>query len=320
VLGNLRSVLLPGGDTIEYVIDAQNRRIGKLINGTLVQGFLYQDQLNPVAELDGTGQVVSRFVYGTKPHVPDYMIKGGVTYRLVTDHLGSVRLVVDVSSGAVVQRIDYDAFGRVTQDSNPGFQPFGFAGGIYDIHTGLVRFGARDYDAFTGRWTTKDPIKFLGGGPNLYGYVLHDPVNLIDLTGLYPIPGQIITGLFVGWGAYGLIAGGATFVAASPALGAVLLTAGVLTAGFAATHVVAGIAGKPLRGAPKGPLEVAGMVLDDLAGGGCNYRRAGAVGDVAARAAVSTARAAKWVSDNVVLRHTIPAGSPVQLPPALQMP
>jgi YD repeat-containing protein len=88
VLGNLRSVLLPGGDTIEYVIDAQSRRIGKRINGSLVQGFLYQDQLNPVAELDGAGQVVSRFVYGTRPHVPDYMIKGGVTYRLVADHLG----------------------------------------------------------------------------------------------------------------------------------------------------------------------------------------------------------------------------------------
>jgi len=36
-------------------------------------------------------------------------------------------------------------------------QPFGFAGGIYDPDTGLVRFGARGYDAETGRWTAKDP-------------------------------------------------------------------------------------------------------------------------------------------------------------------
>jgi RHS repeat-associated protein len=184
VLGNLRSVTLPGGDTIDYVIDAQSRRIGKRINGSLVQGFLYQDQLNPVAELDGTGQVVSRFVYGTRPHVPDYMVKGGVVYRLVTDHLGSVRLVVDISTGAIAQRIDYDAFGRVTQDSNPGFQPFGFAGGIYDTDTGLVRFGARDYDAFTGRWTAKDPILFKGGSSNLYAYALEDPVNWLDPDGM----------------------------------------------------------------------------------------------------------------------------------------
>ncbi|MGH8589241.1 MAG: hypothetical protein ACREXX_07855 [Gammaproteobacteria bacterium] len=31
-------------------------------NGFLVQGFLYQDQLRPIAELDGNNQVVSRFV------------------------------------------------------------------------------------------------------------------------------------------------------------------------------------------------------------------------------------------------------------------
>jgi RHS repeat-associated protein len=195
VLGNLRTVTLPGGDTIEYMIDAQSRRVGKRINGSLVQGFLYQDQLNPVAELDGAGQVVSRFVYGTRPHVPDYMIEGGVTYRIVSDHLGSVRLVVNVSTGAVVQRIDYDAFGRVTQDSNPGFQPFGFAGGIYDEHTQLVRFGARDYDAFTGRWTAKDPIGFDGESPSLYVYANNDPIGLIDPDGSIAIPPILAAGI-----------------------------------------------------------------------------------------------------------------------------
>ncbi|MBT9098538.1 hypothetical protein KFZ76_12595 [Methylovulum psychrotolerans] len=47
------------------------------------------------------------------------------------------------------------AWGNITQDTNPGFQPFGYAGGLYDRHTKLVRFGARDYDAETGRWTGK---------------------------------------------------------------------------------------------------------------------------------------------------------------------
>ena len=106
-----------------------------------------QNQLNPVAELDGTGAVVSRFVYGTKANVPDYLIKGGVTYRIVSDHLGSPRLLINTTDGTVAQRIEYDAFGNITQDTNPGFQPFGFAGGLYDQHTGLTRFGARDYDA-----------------------------------------------------------------------------------------------------------------------------------------------------------------------------
>jgi uncharacterized protein RhaS with RHS repeats len=47
-----------------------------------------------------------------------------------------------------------------------------------------VRFGARDYDPETGRWTAKDPIGFAGGDTNLYGYVANDPVNWVDPLGL----------------------------------------------------------------------------------------------------------------------------------------
>jgi len=184
VLGNLLSVQLPNGTQIDYVIDGKNRRIGKKVNGQLVQGFLYQGSLNPIAELDGNGNVVSRFVYGSKSNVPDYMLKNGNTYRILSGHLGSPKLVIDISDGSVVQRMDYDAFGNVIFDSNPGFQPFSFAGGVYDPDTKLIRFGARDYDAQTGRWTAKDPILFDGGDTNLFGYVLGDPVNFLDLNGL----------------------------------------------------------------------------------------------------------------------------------------
>jgi RHS repeat-associated protein len=186
VLGNLRSATLPGGTRIEYLVDAANRRIGKRVDGILRQGLLYGGRFTPVAELDGAGQVVSRFVYATHPHVPDYMEKDGRTYRLVHDHLGSVRLVVDAETGEVKQRLDYDPWGRVVHDSDPGFQPFGFAGGLYDADAGLVRFGARDYDPQTGRWTAKDPIGFAGGDTNLYGYVFADPVNLVDPSGRTP--------------------------------------------------------------------------------------------------------------------------------------
>ncbi|MDG4555805.1 MAG: RHS repeat-associated core domain-containing protein [Candidatus Contendobacter sp.] len=183
LLGHLRQVILPDGKTLDYLIDGQNRRIGKKINGALRQGFLYQDGLRPVAELDGNHQIVSRFVYADG-NAPEYLIKSGQTYRIVKDHRGSPRLVLDATSGQVAQRLDYDVWGRVTLDTNPGFQPFGFAGGLYDRDTGLVRFGARDYDPETGRWTAKDPILFEGGDTNLYAYVQNDPVNWVDPEGL----------------------------------------------------------------------------------------------------------------------------------------
>ncbi|HEX6369730.1 MAG TPA: colicin E5-related ribonuclease [Longimicrobium sp.] len=182
-LGSLTAVRLPEGTQVEYVIDAAGRRIGKKVNGALVQGFLYGTGLNPVAELDPAGNVVARFVYATQGNVPDYVERDGRRYRVVTDQLGSVRLVVDAATGQVVQRLDYDAFGQVVRDTRPGFQPFGFAGGLTDGHHALVRFGARDYDPQAGRWTRPDPRGFSGGSTNLYGYAANDPVNRVDPNG-----------------------------------------------------------------------------------------------------------------------------------------
>jgi RHS repeat-associated protein len=189
------SVELADGTLVEYIVDGTNRRIGKKVNGSLAQGFLYRNQLNPIAELDSANNVVNRFIYASRLTVPDYMEKGANRYRIISDHLGSVRLVVDVDTGTVIQQIDYDEFGHITSDTNPGFQPFGFAGGLYDIHTQMVRFGVRDYDSETGRWTCKDPILFSGGDSNLYGYVLADPVNLIDPTGYVVLPDRLPTWL-----------------------------------------------------------------------------------------------------------------------------
>ena len=106
--------------------------------------------------------------------MPDVMTKGGVTSRIITDMLGSVRLVIDASTGAVAQRLDYDEFGLVLMDTSPGFQPFGFVGGFYDPDTGLTRFGVRDYDAEVGRWTGKDPI--------LVGPIFRHPRTLSSVT------------------------------------------------------------------------------------------------------------------------------------------
>ncbi|SFD53760.1 hypothetical protein SAMN02745724_04791 [Pseudoalteromonas denitrificans DSM 6059] len=60
-------------------------------------------------------------------------------------------MLVDASTGEIAQQLRYDEFGNILSDSNPGFQPFGFAGGIYEQATGLTRFGARDYDALSLR-------------------------------------------------------------------------------------------------------------------------------------------------------------------------
>ena len=174
--GNLRHVGLPDGRAIDYLVDSQNRRVAKKVNGAIVRRWLYKNQLQPAAEFDGSGTLLARYLDGVT-------IKSGTSYRVVSDHLGTPRLLVNSTSGTVAQRLDLDEWGQVAADTSPGFQVFGLAGGIYDPDTGLVRFGARDYDPLVGRWIAKDPILFSGGDTNLYGYVLGDPINKFDAAG-----------------------------------------------------------------------------------------------------------------------------------------
>ncbi|MGA7314967.1 MAG: RHS repeat-associated core domain-containing protein [Silvibacterium sp.] len=194
VLGNLTNVTLPTGKAITYVVDAENRRIGKKVSGSLVEGFLY-DGNRIVAQLNASNAIVSQFVYASGSASPDYMISGGVTYRIFPDQLGSPRFVVNTSTGAIAEQITYDEFGNVNSDTNPGFQPFGFAGGLYDGDTKLLRFGARDYNPSVGRWTAKDRIRFNGGDTNLYGYAAGDPINQFDPTGLGSITINFYSGI-----------------------------------------------------------------------------------------------------------------------------
>jgi RHS repeat-associated protein len=105
-----------------------------------------------------------------------------------------------------IKAISYGAFGNIITDTDPAFDiPFGFAGGLYDQNTKLVRFGCRDYDPDTGRWTAKDPILFAGGDTDLYGYCLSDPVNAVDPEGCFGVAGFGI-GVFMG-GYAGFVSG-----------------------------------------------------------------------------------------------------------------
>ena len=132
--------------------------------------------------------------------------------------LGSLRVVAD-SNGEVVKRIDYDSFGNIIAEINEAFEiPIGFAGGMHDRDTGLVRFGFRDYDPDVGRWTAKDPILFAGGDSDLYGYVLNDPINFYDPYGLIKW-GVVGKGALAAFGGGVAIAGGA--LASSTGVGAI---------------------------------------------------------------------------------------------------
>jgi len=182
-LGSLTQVVLPGADTVRYRHDGLGRRVERRQAGTPTRRWLYGDAVAPVVELDGADAVVARYVHGTWGHAPDLMLTPTAGHRVVTDHLGSVRMLVDTLTGAVVRHVQRTAWGVATLDTGSVTTSLGYAGGLTDPATGLVRFGARDHEPETGRWTTKDPIG-LAGGTNVYAYAANRPHRLVDPAGL----------------------------------------------------------------------------------------------------------------------------------------
>jgi len=182
--GELLQVDLPNGDVVSYDHDPLGRRIAKRLNGAIVEKYLWAGvNTHLLATYNSSDVLVSRFDYAGG-RMPISMTAGGSAYYLAYDQVGSLRAVTD-AAGSIIKRIDYDSYGNIISDSNPGFSvPFGFAGGLYDQETGLVRFGARDYDSTVGRWTAKDPLGFAAGDVSLFGYVLNDPVDFVDPEGL----------------------------------------------------------------------------------------------------------------------------------------
>lgn len=243
---------------IDHILDVQGRRIGKKVNGELKQAFVYESDLGIAAELDGRGQVVKQFIYGSKPNVPDYMITKEGKYRIYSDHLGSPRFIVDIATGKVKNEMNYDEFGNLIDCKYLGLVPFGFAGGLYDNDTGLVRFGVRDYDPMVGRWLSKDPIGFWGGQTNLYGYVMNDPINWIDPLGLSQE--QIDDGLFWIKGNYPELTNGVNATVTDSMLGKTLsLGDEGFTAGNRIYIDTGSIITKPMNDA-----DVVGMIAHEL--------------------------------------------------------
>jgi len=181
--GNLAGVTLPSGTVVDYILDGRHRRVAKKVNGTVTQKFLYADGLRPIAQLAADDSLVYQFLYAERSNAPSLIIGPSGTYRVVSNHLGSPRAIIDIATGASL-RSSYDEFGNVTSDTNPAFQPFAFAGGLYDSDTHLVHFGAREYDATLGRFTSRDPLGFGGGQANVYDYAANDPINFVDPSGL----------------------------------------------------------------------------------------------------------------------------------------
>ncbi len=110
------------------------------------------------------------------------LVSTATGYYYMRDHLGSVREMLD-SSGTIVARYSYDPYGRVTLVSGSNLATMQYTGDYVHQTSGLNLAKYRAYDASTGRWLSRDPIKERGG-LNLYEYCRDDATDVTDPSGL----------------------------------------------------------------------------------------------------------------------------------------
>jgi RHS repeat-associated protein len=134
-----------------------------------------------------TDAVWTFYYYAGSNRVAERVNTNGTTalYFLFTDHLGSTSVVVD-SSGAVVSRQLYRAFGAPSYSSGTDLTDYGYTGQRADDSIGLMYYNARWYDPTLGRFTQADTI--IPGADNpiawdRYAYTLNNPTKYSDPSG-----------------------------------------------------------------------------------------------------------------------------------------
>jgi RHS repeat-associated protein len=168
--------------TIEYIYDGNNQRIGKRIDGAVVERYVI-DRNQIALVFDGAGVQTHRYLYGTQVDQVLADETGVSTNWMLGDNQGSIRDVVD-GNGNLINHVVYDSFGQVQSQNNAGYDlRFGYTGREQDGETGLDYYRARYYDAGVGRFISEDPIGFTAGDANLTRYVFNSPVNGTDPSG-----------------------------------------------------------------------------------------------------------------------------------------
>jgi len=156
------------------------RRVVKDI-GAVTTHFLYDRAGRLIAEADGaTGAGTAEYVWLNG--IPLAFVRGGQTFFVHTDHLGTPQVLTD-AVGAIAWSAVYRPFGETAHVGGSVTFNLRFPGQYFDAETGLRYNWFRDYDPALGRYVQSDLIG-LRGGWNTFTYVVGNPVKLVDPEGL----------------------------------------------------------------------------------------------------------------------------------------
>ena len=168
-----------GGTQTDYTYNADNARVKKVVGSTATYyvGNWYEV----------TNSAATKYYYFGAQRVA-MRTSAGVTY-LHGDHLGSTSVACNGTTGALVSRQTYYAFGGLRSYDVAQITTvtdYTFTGQKNDAASALMFYNARYYDANIGRFVQADPIVAAPFNPqslNRFAYVLNNPVRYTDPTG-----------------------------------------------------------------------------------------------------------------------------------------
>lgn len=200
-LRNRLTAIVTGTHRSEFTYDGSDRRVRVVEkeSGTVTSDLRYIFQgLSLLEERASNNTTVLRRFY-SGGHVD--VANGGIRYAYTTDHLGSIREVMQIdgttgnpTTATLAARYDYDLWGkRSVLDGGTAAETLvmhGYTGHIRHAWSGMWLAPYRAYNTGLGRWISRDPIAE-DGGINLYAYVGNHTLVAIDPLGreginLYP--------------------------------------------------------------------------------------------------------------------------------------
>lgn len=177
---HLRRVLQGATEVARFKYDVQGRRVQKVAAG-VTRDYVYDGP--ELAEERASNGITLRFFHGLGIDQHLAQVDGSGTARyFAADHVGSMVQQTD-PTGSVTLTRQYDPWGKLVLGSSAG--RYAFTGREWDPETGLYYYRARYYDPNLGRFLSEDPIGF-EAGPNVFSYVLNNPVTLTDPFGMMP--------------------------------------------------------------------------------------------------------------------------------------
>ena len=184
-----RLISVGGSHSATFLYDGVGRCVKRVIDGATTV-FTY-DQWTPVAEWDGSGNLIATNVYGLGDDEIVYRLAGSTQLFYKSDPMGNVKFILD-QNGNGIEKYKYDAFGSPTitdwsgngRSSSAYGNRFMFSGRDYMIALALYDMRNRVYDPAMGRFYQTDPIGFAGDSWNLYRFCGNNPLFGGDPSGL----------------------------------------------------------------------------------------------------------------------------------------